>query len=231
MVDFLLQTLKRICIDNALPESTAAELLCFFSMCLSLFGGDPIFGGVSPSEYMDRLWHIVLLETDLRNKVTSSVGGEVRHSTVGSRDPDEAKVTRRLRAMNLMREMNGERPLEAWRVPGSLMQTVENADGVYVLGAVASTSVEAPARKKQKQHEEKVITVRCGFYSAVRTSDNATLQDVVLASTSQLGLTNADLREFRFLFDGEVLNPSTKLYEAGIEEGDILDVVPLQKGC
>jgi hypothetical protein len=71
---------------------------------------------------MDRLLHWVLLNTHIRKQVEAALDTCITHSTETDELPDEDKVSRQLKTMNIMERLGYTSKLSVWREAGTLME-------------------------------------------------------------------------------------------------------------
>ncbi len=76
---------------------------------------------LSPCKDVDQLWHRVLLDTQLRQRIDKLVGGEVPHDVRRERAPDDVRAARRLNTMNALVRSGGRPCLVLWKVSGWLL--------------------------------------------------------------------------------------------------------------
>lgn len=166
--------LRVACVELGLPTTAALELIRFLTVKRIY---SPLLD-LSPSTVLDKLWHYVLLETDLRKEVDQLVGGEVPHSKRGECHTDEVKARRQAASMTVM-EYHGWKPQVAlWAAPQTVMSgvrrvnvTVADSDsplpwGVYVNDLVSITDDQLIALLKalgclvesvnRRQHDEEL---------------------------------------------------------------------------
>ena len=86
------ESLKAGCDQLGLPTTAARELVrfLFVKRCIN----DENSSKISPSAKLDKLWHWMLLETDIRDSVEKLVG-RVAHSQNLAVQDDKTKLLRR----------------------------------------------------------------------------------------------------------------------------------------
>lgn len=113
--------LRRGCRRLQLPDDAAVELIRFLQSKrihdqLLLANTAPRCR-MSPGAALKKLWHFMLLNTDISSRVHELVGGVVRH--VGTDDDDlevNAKRVQRLYAMNMMAREGCQPDVRLWAV-------------------------------------------------------------------------------------------------------------------
>jgi hypothetical protein len=86
------EALKKGCLNLNLPTSTAKELVRF--LLVKRFQEDEKLYDLSPSSKLDKLWHYMLLNTEVRDAVEQLVG-RVSHTQDTERQPEALKMDRR----------------------------------------------------------------------------------------------------------------------------------------
>ncbi|KAK9790961.1 hypothetical protein WJX73_004236 [Symbiochloris irregularis] len=113
------QALKNGCAQEGLPRTAAKELVRF--LFVKRLIGDESGSRLSPSATLDTLWHWMLLETDVRDKVEALIGGKVKHTQATMHHTDEEKMQRRLDTLECFAREGWQPVLSLWEEHGSVL--------------------------------------------------------------------------------------------------------------
>lgn len=113
-------SLKAGCRRLQLPDDAALELVRFLQVKRvhdEFVPSTTKSCNMSPGAAMDKLWHFMLLNTDVSRCVHDLVGGVVRHVGTDEDDLDDnAKRMQRLYAMNIMAREGCQPDVRFWAV-------------------------------------------------------------------------------------------------------------------
>lgn len=115
-----LRALRAACRREGYAEETALELVRYLQAKRyhdNIINRSDRPRNMSPSSKIDRLWHTMLLNTDISTKVHKLVGGVVRHVATDEDDLcDSDKMMQRLYSMNVMASLGWKPAVELWQV-------------------------------------------------------------------------------------------------------------------
>lgn len=114
------RALRAACAREGLPEETTLELVRFLQAKRyhdTFVSHSRKPRDMSPSSNINRLWHVMLLNTDISSRVHELVGGVVRHAAMGEKDlSDNEKMMQRLYSMNVMASLGWKPNTRLWEV-------------------------------------------------------------------------------------------------------------------
>jgi len=257
-MELLAHKLRDGCDELSLPKEAAVELLRFLQTArwYDVIRSEDDFRSkdypsMSPSERLDKLWHWMLLNTKVADKVHAVIGGSVHHSTMGARDSDSDKVLRQCFAMTAMARLGGWKPrLDLWREPGTLMAHVwERPDGAYEVPSLPRDypvaclqvlTIPEDGRERLTKRSKKSSTTNTSYRVTVKTISGKIYNfDDVPADLTVLGLKKkietaegSPVNFIMLIYDGKQLDDDMCLCDCGFTSQAVeLVMVFKMRGC
>lgn len=173
-------------------------------LVLKKIAGDEDATTLSPTDRLDAVWHMLLLNPQLYKSINDAFGGEmINHNPEGGRDV--ASRNERVR------------------------RTIEMYKAVFDTSAI-STSLVWEGSGQIPPGTGTLISIEGGPGQAIffRVSKSTTAESLMHAVENRKGIPWFDQR---LLFEGERISPGNLFNNYRFEEGDIIDLFTPQIGC
>ena len=217
---------RRLGWSEAFVDRVLLEYKRFLVLKLRCESATATAAELSPSDTIDALWHLHVLDTaDYSVKLSEACGRVILHDPSGADDVAARKVRAEKTKLCYAALFNASPPVDIWDNESEPVAEVAPADSTD--GDSSDGDSISCKRARRDSDDYVIVQVMTKFEIPV---DLASCTGGMLEKKVQ-SASGIDVKYYRLVVHGTRLNPNCSLADCGVLRGEVIDLIPEQSGC